>query len=151
MPSATLKTAQNPLYLIGAVLLFAGSFEFFLHRLPRRPYVEAHADKPRPKPAEAPPPAPTAAPVIVAAPQPAKRAPRPEPAAAPFPSEPAAAVTAAVAVAIDWREACRTETGILCNHVRRSRVRRCLRGYDDVLLRDCRVALLGPTAETYSP
>ena len=65
--------AQTPLKIAGGVLFLCGSVWLLLHRMPHHPYVEVHADKPRPK---------VAAEVSDSAPAAARPVPRAVPAAA---------------------------------------------------------------------
>jgi hypothetical protein len=81
MANLKAEFAKNPLKIAGGVLFCFGSVWLFIHMLPHREYVTAHADRPRPKAAvEAP-----------AAVQPVAKA-----AAAPRPSQRASSAPAAV-------------------------------------------------------
>ena len=145
--------ASDPLKIAGGVLLLAGSIALMIHRMPKRGYVEVHADKPRPTADAAPSvaaAAPTAAqPVSAAASHspstPASRAPEPVPLhAAAHEAALAAIPKAAPARVVDADELsddCRPEIAILCYKIPTKGLARCLREYDDALMTPCRRAL----------
>ena len=137
---------SSPLKIAGGAILLVSSVSLMIHRMPHRGYVEIHEDKPRPTTAGAdamPAPAPVAVQPVAAAPlrspsMPAGRAPVIEHASVAPPTE---TPHVAVVETVDLEYECRSEAAILCYKMPARGLPRCLREYDDALMRPCRHAL----------
>jgi len=133
------KFGKNQLKVVGGIALLASSVGIFVHRIPKRAYVEVHADKPRvvakaqdSAPAETPVARPSVRPVTPQSLAQAQRGPKIatmlQPGAPPV-------------TLVELEEACSTEIGILCYKVAPKQLRRCLSQYDDAARKNCRDAL----------
>ena len=147
---------SSPLKIAGGAILLVASVSLMLHRMPKRGFVEAIADKPRPATSPdsspTPPPAPAAAqPVAVSAVHHQSKQASSAPEAAPAPATPLAP-----AEPVDLTYECRSEAAILCYNIPARGLPRCLQGYDDALMRPCRHALKnfrspGPSIDDEEP
>jgi hypothetical protein len=119
------KKSSDKLKFIGVAAFLAISVAVFIHRLPASRQVAVHEDKPRPVNPAAPRPAPAPAQAAVKS---ALLSPAP--------------VVVSEPLDADWRGSCTNELGILCYGIfSRTQQRRCLRPFEDSLMKPCRHAL----------